>query len=247
MRYKKWSKERQRYLYQKRLLFPTGFTLIELLVVVSIIGMLVGLVLPALNIARQKALKAVCLSSNLKQIGMALTSYADDYHGLYPMAGSDIKWDKIDVPPPAGNGTYGWMQQIFSYVNDKKLYSCPANKEFPDYAYFLGARAAYILNNNKPAAVHISKIQYPSAFVLSGDTTKGPTPETSFTVDDCDKDDYVYNCVGGNLAGFAPLWKGWQVHMGGQNILFADGHADWFRGYVKDVMTFRYDRLNSWY
>jgi prepilin-type N-terminal cleavage/methylation domain-containing protein/prepilin-type processing-associated H-X9-DG protein len=59
----------------------SGFTLIELLVVISIIALLIGLLLPALTAAREAARKTGCLS-NLRQLGIAVVSYATD-HGDY--------------------------------------------------------------------------------------------------------------------------------------------------------------------
>jgi len=62
---------------------PTGFTLIELLVVVAIIGVLAGLLLPALARAKQKAHQTQCLSI-LKQVGLAIHMYADDNEDTLP-------------------------------------------------------------------------------------------------------------------------------------------------------------------
>jgi prepilin-type processing-associated H-X9-DG protein len=209
----------------------------ELLVVISIIGILAAILLPAISTARQDALRVSCISA-LRQIGVAFLLYVDDYDGLYPFAATYIKWGEMD----SIYGTYGWMEQLYPYTSEKKLYSCPANKKFPEYSYFLSTRAAFIAAESNFASVNIRQIRQSSTFVLAGDTTTGGNAD--FFADDCDKDDYVQNCVGGMPGD--PSWRGWKVHMEGQNILFADGHVKWYRGYAEGVMSFRYDEIHGW-
>lgn len=219
-----------------------GFTLIELLVVIAIIAILAAMLMPALSKAKQRAWTIAC-NSNLHQISLGMTMFADDNRGFYPESGGTIPWNAT-FPNATTNS---WMQQIYSYVRSTNVYHCPANKLVPVvrqswFNYFNGVRAAYVASSSDPlsrhfAAVDSKRIMLPTAYVLSGDTL-------DFQPIDSDKDDYTQNCVGGPANGIP--WEDWQAHSKGQNILFADGHSQWFKGYETNAMTFRYNSMHGW-
>lgn len=213
-----------------------GFTLIELLVVIAIIAVLASMLLPALSSAKQKAWEIHC-NSNLRQMGVSMTMYADDFNGLYPRSGGLIPWNSESDNAP----TNAWMQQLVSFIRNTNVYRCPSNRTLPlaqqsPYNYFNGARAAFVAEG-RAASVNTRRIRFPSAFVLSGDTLE-------FHPSDADKDDYSQNCVGGMQNGYP--WIEWRAHKQGQNILFSDGHTKWYRRYDPNEMTFRYDVMHRW-
>ena len=218
-----------------------AFTLIELLVVIAIIGILAALLLPALSRAKQKAWTISC-TSNLKQIGLGLRMYADDNQDRYPQSGGAITWNAADPTSPSN----GWMQQIYAHVQNTNVYHCPGNAQLPvknqsPFNYFNGVRAAYIAAGEQRAAVNGRQILFPAAYVLGGDTID---TGQYFLPDDDDKDDYSQNCVGGGING-TPAVE-WQAHNKGQDILFADSHVKWYKGYNASEMTFRYDSMHAW-
>jgi prepilin-type N-terminal cleavage/methylation domain-containing protein/prepilin-type processing-associated H-X9-DG protein len=99
---------------------PSGFTLIELLVVISIIGVLIALLLPAVQRAREAARRIQCVN-NLKQIGLALHSY-QDAHGCLPSGYTyalGYQW-----------GGFGWATMILPGVEQKSLFNA-ANFDLP--------------------------------------------------------------------------------------------------------------------
>lgn len=99
-----------------------AFTLIELLVVVAIIALLVSILLPALADARRHAKDAVC-RSNMHQLGLATTYYAQDHGDRLPyLLGTDYGNGPVEGP-------FHQYQQLFrfwKYVRDLRSYRCPA-------------------------------------------------------------------------------------------------------------------------
>lgn len=98
-----------------------GFTLIELLVVVGIIGLLAGLLMPALSGAKQKAHQVKCLN-HLRQLGMALTMYADDSDGQFP---------------PRRRTPDTWVSRLQPYYSEKQILKCPADAWREERSYLM--------------------------------------------------------------------------------------------------------------
>ncbi len=100
-----------------------GFTLVELLVVIAIIGVLVALLLPAVQAAREAARRTQCVN-NLKQIGLACLNM-ESSEGAFPTAGGSVS-EFLDPASQAGP-LYGyeyasWMFQILPFIEQQNLY-----------------------------------------------------------------------------------------------------------------------------
>ena len=120
---------------------PGGFTIMELLVVTAVIGILVGLILPAMSKAKASAKRTVCLN-HLRQIAFGVRMYADDMQDVGPAKISERK--SLD-------GWTAYKQLVKNYVGqntasspEDKLFACPADTYHYDFNAASPTAYAYI-------------------------------------------------------------------------------------------------------
>lgn len=208
-----------------------GFTLIELLVVIAIIAILAAILFPVFAQAREAARKTACLS-NLKQLGVAIGLYTQDYDETVPPANYSI-----------GGNNYAWMAFVDPYVKGgvngsntsigtsaKSVYVCPDFSKSGGTRYSFSYIANYwvmgSLDRNldptlQRAPASLAAVQSPAQVVLlaegRGDCVWTPGDDrgsASGTFKTCSE---TYSLYGRNR------------HSDGGNYLLADSHAKWFR------------------
>lgn len=188
------------------------FTLIELLVVISIITILVSLLLPALNKAREKGKSIVC-TGNIKQVLFASNMYSDDYKD----------WFVINH-----NGTYYWPQNLivrgyvkvkYDHFNPQGPFRCPSETRIANQNGILyngWAGTHYGMNHYLGGIVATrscrrSKISYPSQVYFLGESTCA-SPGAGFAT----SNQNIYQTL-----RHGTTW----------NVGFVDGHAGGHKGY----------------
>ncbi|MDW8207804.1 MAG: prepilin-type N-terminal cleavage/methylation domain-containing protein [Chloroherpetonaceae bacterium] len=224
-----------------------GFTLIELLVVIAIIAILAAILFPVFAQARAKARQASG-ASNLRQLGLAINMYKQDYDERHPFGG----W------MPNGNGTWEWQNTVAPYVRNKGLFYDPASgdeDELPNnpQAWAWNRNPVSYLYNNMLARdrrpVNDSGVLQPATtwLVLDGHSDWGCPNNVCVGVDWMGRPNTIWlmeNTIFGDRASLVNGWLSWQGftwrlprHSGGANITYVDGHVKWSRVTPQDQMS----------
>jgi len=223
-----------------------AFSLVELLVVIGIIAILISILLPAMNKARESAKTLQC-AAQLRQIGLAIQAYASSNHGLTP-AWSNYHSYPNDVNPDDPLGP-GWITLLTPYIGvkpDSPIYRCPAYPgDDSAITYFIAARWGH-LQSPPIRSIALSRIKLASQFILSADVTerswyRAPFGTHNQSFDNIDKDDAVQRCL-----VFFGEPDGYNMHRAGNNILFSDGHVHPFKQFDPTSMTYSPHTIQDW-
>jgi len=223
-----------------------AFTLIELLVVIAIIALLVSILLPSLNRAKDLAKRVACLS-NLRNMGLGMVMYQSDYDGLFParvVSLPGIRSVRGYVVCHADGTSVNYGQLLSGeYIESIESLYCPADHHFEDPYYEplkatsanfgtplgYGLIGSYIylwrFDIGRVAGVVLGPPgdMYDASF-FSLDNLVGNSGYPGNTAILCDN--YI-KCTGGT-------W-GDEVHGDGYSVLYADGHVNFYEDPDNDI------------
>jgi len=255
---------------RRRISVARAFTLVELLVVIGIIVILIGILLPVLNRARQQAQQVAC-AANLHQIGCAIVMYTHQNGGYFPFAvfstGSNATGNTVHFWPvrlrkmlngnqkvfycPAEDPRAQWTQDIggmilyaddlyarFGYEVGERLLvggpspvmnGLPPNGTYFSYGFNGGGWGGHLGIGgpmyegsgqpfvNDPPSKKTNNVKLSSEFILIADTV----------VDGVD-DLHIAPRDTSGIPGFPYSTGIGKIHRNGANVLFCDGHVQWY-------------------
>lgn len=208
---------------------PGGFTLIELLVVIAIISILAAILFPVFARARENARRTSCLS-NLKQIGMGIMQYTQDYDETYPNYGTLVGTSEVSP---------WWTGKVAPYVKSSAVLKCPSSplgteSTFTHYgANILVLKAARGVGNAYEPGLKLAQVNFPAStyMVMDSGALRVIPWGTTQSVRSGSSNHYLPG-VGSfieNTAVSEIYQDDYQRgrHFLGVNVTYADGHAKW--------------------
>jgi len=196
-----------------------GFTLIELLVVIAIIALLMAILIPTLNRAREQGKRAACLH-NLKQLTLAWIMYADDNGGELPRAwaGHPGSWVGRPRPDQSEQRKMELIREglLFPYCPNEQLYRCPTGKrgEAVTYSIVESMGGEPGSGGTKPDMTFMNRSQITNSVRRFVFVDEGKWPGSPW-----------------NVFYLKPAW--WDTptirHSMGTNWSFADGHSEYHK------------------
>ena len=192
-----------------------GFTLIELLVVIAIIAILAAILFPVFARAREKARQTSCLS-NIKQTGLAIIMYAQDYDERLPRHCYQPR------PAPAF-GDYPWSYAVQPYVKNTQIFMCPSNSGWRNETKCCGGYTYNLSTTDSAGTVgctnqKMAKIRRPAGLIMITEAPNGSSATAWCGYWHRETNDGVPSNV--HATG---------RHNEGSNSCFADGHAKWLK------------------
>jgi prepilin-type N-terminal cleavage/methylation domain-containing protein/prepilin-type processing-associated H-X9-DG protein len=205
-----------------------AFTLIELLVVIAILAILAAILFPVFSSAREKARSISCLS-NIRQLGMGLALYTDDYSERCFYFGHDRDLSRLDPLRPLGATRENrWWNQILPYTRMRDgLLVCSSDSGRTPNVLENGQDGkpfvprSYVANR-AAESLTLAEIGKPAEIVVVTEKTGAPWANDSWY----EPPKNLYNKVRGGIDLGEPVLA-MRRHSNGVNSMFFDGHAKW--------------------